>query len=152
MKTRCRQCRKRLTLPAGSEIEFCSGDCRGRYARRHGAPYHWPQFPGRPCLYCGGGVIRYGVSCGSEVCAKSNQLYLDAYRRTGGRIERVDFRQIVAKSNGRCGICGDDLNGAESVDHIFPLAHGGDHTLSNVQLAHPSCNTAKGDTVPAVTA
>lgn len=97
-------------------------------------------------------MIRYGVSCGSKICTKSNQLYLDAYRRTGGRVERVDYRLIVEEANGLCGICRGSLGGATSVDHIYPLAHGGDHTLQNTQLAHPACNTAKGNTLPEVAA
>jgi 5-methylcytosine-specific restriction endonuclease McrA len=151
-KTKCLQCRKRLTLSDGSEIAFCSGDCRDRYDRRHGAPYSWPRFPGRPCPYCMSGIVKYGVTCGSETCTKSNQLYLDAYRRTGGEIERVDFAAIVAKSAGLCGICEGPLDDSPSVDHVFPLKHGGAHTLANVQLAHLPCNVAKGDTLPGVAA
>ncbi|MGW4028238.1 HNH endonuclease [Streptomyces sp. NPDC004838] len=151
-KTKCRQCRKRLFLPDGSEIEFCSGDCRDRHGRRHGAPYVWPRFEGEPCPYCGGGIVKYGVTCGSVICTKSNQLYLDAYHRTGGELERVDFAAIVAKSNGVCGVCTQPLGDSPSVDHIFPLKHGGAHTLANVQLSHLECNVAKGDKLPEVAA
>lgn len=31
-----------------------------------------------------------------------------------------------------------------SLDHVVPLAWGGEHTAANVQLAHLKCNVAKG--------
>jgi 5-methylcytosine-specific restriction endonuclease McrA len=34
-----------------------------------------------------------------------------------------------------------------SIDHIVPLAKGGNHTWNNVQLAHHYCNTLKRDKV-----
>jgi 5-methylcytosine-specific restriction endonuclease McrA len=33
---------------------------------------------------------------------------------------------------------------AATIDHIVPLAAGGDDTKANVQLAHRRCNTRKG--------
>lgn len=32
-----------------------------------------------------------------------------------------------------------------SVDHIVPLSRGGEHSMINVQSAHLSCNSSKGD-------
>jgi len=56
-----------------------------------------------------------------------------------------------------CGICArpiprdvdphDDL--ALTIDHVIPIALGGQHTLPNLQPAHRACNVAKGDTTPA---
>ncbi|MFJ8016233.1 HNH endonuclease [Streptomyces sp. NPDC096339] len=34
-----------------------------------------------------------------------------------------------------------------SVDHIVPLSRGGEHSMINVQSAHLSCNSSKGDRV-----
>jgi 5-methylcytosine-specific restriction endonuclease McrA len=34
--------------------------------------------------------------------------------------------------------------GAPTIDHIVPMAKGGDDTKINVQLAHFSCNSRKG--------
>lgn len=39
------------------------------------------------------------------------------------------------------------LPNAPTVDHIIPLAKGGEHIWENVQLAHWSCNSAKGDLI-----
>lgn len=35
-----------------------------------------------------------------------------------------------------------------TLDHITPLAEGGEHTPENVQLAHFICNSHKGDGSP----
>jgi 5-methylcytosine-specific restriction endonuclease McrA len=35
---------------------------------------------------------------------------------------------------------------APTIDHIIPLAHGGDDTRANVQLAHFLCNASAGIT------
>jgi 5-methylcytosine-specific restriction endonuclease McrA len=34
------------------------------------------------------------------------------------------------------------------IDHVVALARGGPHAYSNVQIAHPFCNRAKGDGMP----
>ncbi|MDE2935971.1 MAG: HNH endonuclease signature motif containing protein [Chloroflexota bacterium] len=67
------------------------------------------------------------------------------------RAKKKRVRKLVldlhAAQDGQCGICGqaiDDLR-ATHVDHIIPRAKGGSDRLTNLQLAHARCNTAKGD-------
>jgi 5-methylcytosine-specific restriction endonuclease McrA len=52
-----------------------------------------------------------------------------------------------------CQLCGKPVDkalkgtrspGAPTLDHIIPLSKGGSHTYGNVQLAHWTCNAAKG--------
>lgn len=38
-----------------------------------------------------------------------------------------------------------------SLDHVVPIALGGGHTRSNVQMAHKGCNSAKGSRVASTT-
>jgi 5-methylcytosine-specific restriction endonuclease McrA len=45
---------------------------------------------------------------------------------------------------GRCGICGEFIEGDFHVDHVLPLSQGGLHGYINVQPAHPICNFIKG--------
>jgi 5-methylcytosine-specific restriction endonuclease McrA len=62
---------------------------------------------------------------------------------------------VFQKSLGCCGICGMEVDSAikyphpmsASIDHIIPIAKGGNHCLSNVQLAHFICNSHKQDLV-----
>jgi len=64
-------------------------------------------------------------------------------------VEHVDRVKVYARDIGRCGICGGIVDRRDfHVDHIIPLNRGGDHSYANVQLAHPSCNVAKGDRLP----
>lgn len=51
-----------------------------------------------------------------------------------------------------CGICGDPITsgkatnrGGLTIDHIIPLAKGGQNIAANMQPAHSKCNTVKGD-------
>ena len=58
----------------------------------------------------------------------------------GGRCDYEDFVVV----NGTT-ICGDWY---PSIDHVIPLSKGGEHSWSNVKLAHRICNSIKGDTAP----
>lgn len=63
-------------------------------------------------------------------------------------VERVERAVVYTRSKGRCGICGAPVRRAEFVvDHIVPLAKGGEHSYANSQAAHWSCNAKKGTRV-----
>lgn len=63
-------------------------------------------------------------------------------------IEKVDRAEVLLRSGGICGICGRlvDQNNFE-VDHIVPIAKGGEHSYRNTQAAHPRCNNKKSDLI-----
>jgi 5-methylcytosine-specific restriction endonuclease McrA len=66
-------------------------------------------------------------------------------RKRGVICELVDPLVVLERDDGLCGICGDDVDPMRfHVDHIVPLARGGEHTYANVQTAHPTCNVRKG--------
>ena len=67
-------------------------------------------------------------------------------KRAGSEvIERVDYGRVMRESDGNCALCGLPMEPQEmSLDHIIPLSMGGNHTYENVQVAHISCNAAKG--------
>mgnify|MGYP001019920311 CR=1 FL=1 len=46
-----------------------------------------------------------------------------------------------------CGICGERIEAFSdaTIDHIVPLGRWGSNQMSNLQLAHYSCNNAKGN-------
>lgn len=56
----------------------------------------------------------------------------------GGRCNYDDFVVVDGTK-----ICGDWY---PSIDHVVPLSKGGEHSWSNVKLAHRICNSIKGDT------
>jgi hypothetical protein len=66
--------------------------------------------------------------------------------------ERVDPLYVFSRDGWRCGICHKLVAKdkkvphpkAPTLDHIVPLALGGDHTAANLQCAHFICNSSKG--------
>lgn len=65
-------------------------------------------------------------------------------RMLGAWIENVDAETVFEIHGGRCGICGEFIEGDFHVDHVIPLARGGRHGYINAQPAHPRCNMRKG--------
>lgn len=59
-------------------------------------------------------------------------------------IEDVELDVLIQRDLGICGICrkpimDDNLH----IDHVKPLAAGGEHSYANTQLAHGACNMRK---------
>lgn len=67
-------------------------------------------------------------------------------RRRGATTgERVDRDVLFGRDQGLCGLCGGTVDPMNfHVDHIVPLALGGEHSYENTQIAHPGCNMSKG--------
>jgi 5-methylcytosine-specific restriction endonuclease McrA len=80
--------------------------------------------------------------------AAANHRNKEAARRARKRnqfIEMVDHQIVWQRDNGVCGICLTLASQDEwHLDHIIPLSKGGFHSYSNTQVAHPTCNLAKG--------
>lgn len=59
--------------------------------------------------------------------------------------ESVNPDVVFDRSGGVCGICGEAVTRDKmTMDHIVPLALGGEHSYANVQAAHKKCNSGKG--------
>lgn len=60
--------------------------------------------------------------------------------------EPIDFRDIYERDKHRCGLCHRLVAWQNfSLDHVVPLSRGGAHIKSNVQTAHRTCNSRKGN-------
>ena len=71
----------------------------------------------------------------------------------------VTLKKLIKRDGMRCAICGGMCDWGDrswskytgplypSIDHIIPMAKGGPHTWSNVQVAHIICNSEKGDRI-----
>lgn len=70
-------------------------------------------------------------------------------------VAEVDREEIWTRDAGTCQLCGNAIDRSQpwphplsmTIDHIHPLALGGTHEPSNVQLAHAVCNSRKCDRV-----
>lgn len=65
------------------------------------------------------------------------------HKRKTGRLPRGTISNLMTKQNKQCNICKTDIEHKYHVDHIYPLAKGGKHEASNIQLLCPSCNVRK---------
>lgn len=63
----------------------------------------------------------------------------------GIKIVKEDIHNWYSKE---CGVCDNLIEGKFHIDHIVPLSRGGLHVVTNLQLAHPSCNTRKHNKLP----
>lgn len=79
--------------------------------------------------------------------AKENALLhniTNHLRRQQQRIGDVAVEQVVAllaEYDSRCAYCGDHW---KHIDHVVPLARGGQHTITNLVPACARCNLSKG--------
>ena len=72
-------------------------------------------------------------------------------KRGNGTGERYSREEIAERDSWICGLCGESITRTPSelremltVDHIIPLAVGGEDARHNLQAAHFRCNSAKG--------
>ena len=64
--------------------------------------------------------------------------------KKGACVENVDPAVVLKRDGGICGICREPITGEWHLDHIVPLARGGEHSYLNTQASHPFCNMSKG--------
>lgn len=143
----CRTSTYRAATPAYRERQ------KALAAARHREQYEPVTHTGE-CRVCG---ISFTSSRPRLYCTKKCAWRADYYRRRARRaaVARDDYTliEIAERDAWTCALCGDPVDGtlkwphadAASIDHATPLAHGGDDTRSNVQLAHLMCNWRKGD-------
>jgi len=66
-------------------------------------------------------------------------------RKRGASVEKVSRALVYERDGGYCHICGKKVNPKKwHIDHIIPLARGGEHSYKNVAVSHPKCNLSKG--------
>lgn len=65
-----------------------------------------------------------------------------------GSFTPQDIRQMLIEQSEKCFTCGTDISRSFTVDHITPLALGGNNYLSNIQILCQSCNSSKGAKTP----
>lgn len=141
---------------------YCSDACQAEANRISVAPEskecrccgseYRPEFTGgRPSEYC-------GDTCRNLVAAAIRRVSgakRDAVLRAA-TVENVDPFKVFDRDRWRCQLCGvktpkskrgtygDD---APELDHIIPLAKGGEHSYRNTQCACRKCNGLKSDSI-----
>lgn len=93
--------------------------------------------------------------CSTRCMERAHNATRKMERRAGNLKRRrglVSLSELAERDGWRCGICGGRIDRSRShpdplslsVDHIVPVALGGDNDDSNLQAAHLRCNLAKG--------
>lgn len=65
-------------------------------------------------------------------------------RKTSQASYRDILIELLIKRDGfSCGFCKESLEGSKvHIDHIVPIALGGENSFDNIRLSHPECNIA----------
>jgi len=81
-----------------------------------------------------------------KACNRCGRINCTTHKPTGQRGSTRAWRKtrtlILQRDHGICHLC--HQPGADSVDHITPLAAGGTDDPTNLAAAHQSCNSQKG--------
>jgi hypothetical protein len=111
------------------------------------------------CVMCG---LAFAGTPLQRFCSRRCALRLKGMKRRaikrGVFIEDVTLDFLCNRDGRNCRLCGGEIDWTKfghhpkspSIDHVIPLARGGIHCGSNMQLAHFGCNAAKGARLPAL--
>lgn len=115
------------------------------------------QVQAQSCSICGGLFIpktSRSKTCSKECRNRFNNRRKDKRIAKDKMIDKdITLEKLYIRDDGVCKLCGgmcdwnDEPNKIDSkypsVDHIIPIADGGEHSWDNVQLAHWYCNTVR---------
>lgn len=74
---------------------------------------------------------------------RSNNARRARLAGVGGKLSKGIVQKLLKLQKGKCAYCATALH-KHHLDHIIPLALGGENTDDNVQLLCPPCNMSKG--------
>lgn len=173
-KWKTRLCKPRVDSPfprcvicgvicAKRKMRMCSKACRMAAARMYMRVWYASRKPPtqKACSECGRMWVRaYGnkrrLFCSGACLKKHARRIVRARRRAkenGANSEPVNPLKVFARDGWCCQLCGvrtsRSLRGqtapnAPELDHIVPMAVGGEHTYANTQCACRQCNSKKG--------
>lgn len=69
-------------------------------------------------------------------------------RASQGQHTAADIHRLLLAANGKCYWCGDDFDDDLEVDHVWPVALGGENHVGNLCLSCGDCNKKKGAKSP----
>lgn len=100
--------------------------------------------PDKPCI-----VLTWDADAENAREVKNRGDSWRARRRAiiagANRVQLVSRQFIIDRDDSTCYLCGKICEPGEiHLDHVVPLARGGDHTADNLRVACAPCNLSKG--------
>lgn len=163
---RCLSCDQSFEARRGAVT--CSADCRSERARtearRWAIKTDGVDREPRPCAECGVEFApAYGhkarrycsAACGRKAVKRTARITGKA-RKRAATVESVNPTRVFMRDGWLCHLCGGKTLKAKrgtyhpkapELDHIVPLAKGGEHSYRNTACAHRKCNADKSDTI-----
>ena len=81
-----------------------------------------------------------------DIRSKRREGKRNSVRRPRSALNAGERRQVLAKTSGRCHICGGAIKGkAWQADHVMAHSAGGIHGVDNYLPAHSLCNNYRWD-------
>lgn len=168
----CQRCH--IQFMAYPQTKWCE-ECRDEVAREYSRAnwrryYKRPTYGMRKCAHCNrefmpdhGAQIYHNKRCAerahknNEGAKKRQRKYMqrrNEWTRKPPGSERVYRARIFERDNWTCQLCGSKVDKrlkwphpkSATIDHILPLANGGQHVPENCQLAHFICNSTRSNT------
>lgn len=109
------------------------------------------------CAHCGDAFVtdQPAQRCCGPRCARRLGKERRRVNKRQAYVEDVWRKKVYARDEWTCRICNEPVDPdavvpdhkAPTLDHIVPLALGGDHSYANVQTAHFICNARKSDSL-----
>lgn len=156
----CEYCAENY-VPTESGQRFCSLSCAYEIRRGQTLPKTVR------CRGCDVEVVTLGTVavCGSCKAGREREQWQGRNRRRRAALRQVPsepytLAEIAERDGYCCQLCRAPVDmdvpwpdrWSPTIDHVLPLALGGDDTRANVQLAHLACNSSKGATMLEVAA
>jgi hypothetical protein len=137
-----RYARKRLGVPTLTRQQTC-GHCRVEFAAHHGNR----KYCSRSCGLAAYNAVRRSDGRSADLSAKRRAL------EKGAKVSPGRRRAVAERDGWMCQLCSDPVDStvfypapdAAVIDHVVPLALGGEHAPSNWALTHSFCNSLKSD-------
>lgn len=167
----CPECGKHFETDIESK-KYCSQDCASSARAKAVHQIKVSKFvpKKRKCKWCGKEFLttfenQRQVFCTTECCKKYwvKQISKNREERLrGAALVDLDITlgKLSERDNGICYICGKPVNWDDhydkdghfiagdtypSIEHVIPISKGGEHSWSNVKLAHRRCNYLKSN-------
>jgi len=136
--------------------KFCSRGCKTSSKNATAAQVRLTAKPIRNCRHCANPIPPQKFISAAFCSVKCSDAAHNVTRKMRKRaadpeLGLISRAEIAERDGWRCGLCHRKVDQGKawpdpmcaSIDHVLPLARGGDNSAANLQLAHLRCNLSK---------